>query len=830
MLLPRLAWVLGALVATAAPTAARADTWGFAWAGRIDADGAPIFDPDSDSAARRAAVSALRSYDPSLTRKYVLKALTDDDDEVRLEAARVAAQGRMVDAVPRLVEWLSDPDKVVRRVATDALGAIGDAAGTVALIRTLGDFDGDVRMGAVLALGKIGQRGDRTVVVPLISRVTDEKTEVRRAAIEALKAIGDRRAVVAMVSAFGDPNLEVRKTAAGGVGKLGDRAAIPALIRLLNEPQPELRHLAMTSLGDLGAAEAVDDLVAVLARGGDSSSSAAYALGQIAAGGDRDATPIAVRALVAALADPAGRPGVLEALRRAGTAAVPALVDHLDGRAPGDPGSAVDLLSDFGDARATPALIAELDRGRMGVARVVAALARTRDPRALVPVLGLIASPDPAIRIAAMTATGPLLGTDRRAADALIERLGDDEEDVRVLAADYLAQIRATTAVPALIGLTGAPRSARLRHAAIAALGAMGDGQAGPALIAVLADPDPILARAAADALAYLGDPATERALAVAARHDDATRPFVIRAWGAALRDRPDAAARKTLEDLATLDGPATALAAIGALAAMGDRAARPTLATLVAGASPERQRAAAWALGELADATPTPAVTTALVDALGSKDDRVASAAAWALGLQPTATAAAPLRRLARHGSWASSINATAALAHAGGPDAISDLTTLSAHRSILVRGNAAWALGERAATLPDDAVAALVRQLTDDASPWVRATAARALQPLRTRPAVAAALAAAASDRNPAVVAAAATHSPSLPRDQWRIFDVVEPDDDRPVREEPYFVVLGATGPAWATFTDRRGVIAAEHVPADTLPPRPAATESEL
>ena len=108
---------------------------------------------------------------------------------------------------------LSEPDRVVRRVATDALGAIGEAAGTVALIRTLGDFDGDVRMGAVLALGKIGQRGDRTVVVPLISRVTDEKTEVRRAAIEALKAIGDRRAVVAMVAALrtarlGSPNAE----------------------------------------------------------------------------------------------------------------------------------------------------------------------------------------------------------------------------------------------------------------------------------------------------------------------------------------------------------------------------------------------------------------------------------------------------------------------------------------------------------------------------------------------------------------------------------------------------------------------------------------------
>ena len=66
--------------------------------------------------------------------------------------------------------------------------------------------------------------------------------------------------------------------------------------------------------------------------------------------------------------------------------------------------------------------------------------------------------------------------------------------------------------------------------------------------------------------------------------------------------------------------------------------------------------------------------------------------------------------------------------------------------------------------------------------------------------------------------------------PPDEWRIFDVVEPDDDRPVREEPYVVLLGATGPAWATYTDRRGVIAAERVPADTAPPRALSTVDDL
>ena len=823
-----------AVLAAVHATPARAEPRGFTWAGRVELEGAPLFDPDADAEDRRAAVAALGPYDPELTRRFVLHALDDDDESVRIDAARVAARGQMVEAVPKLIEWLADPDRVIRKEASEALGSIADSAGTSALVRTLGDLDPDVRLGAVNALAKIGQRGDRSVLVPLISRVSDEKTEVRRAAIEALRGIGDRRAVVAVVAAFADGNLEVRKAAVVTAGKLGDPAAITALGRMLDDPQPDVRNLAVAALGDLGAADATDDLIRLVRAGGDSAAPAAYALGQIAAATtEADTRDRAVRALVAGLVDPSARPVLQEALRRAGAAAVPALVAHLDGRLPGDPGAAVDLLAELGDARATDALIAELDRKRLAVGRVVAALARTRDPRALVPVLGLIADSDAGVRTVAMTALGPLVGDDRRAVDALIERLGDEAEDVQVLACGYLARLRARAAGPALVALTAAPRSPRLRHAAIDALGAVGYTEAAPSLIAALGDPDPVLARAAADALAYLADPATADRLGAIAREPGASQAAVLRAWGAALRDRPSRTARTALVELAETAPTAPALAAIAALAAMGDRDARPALAALVADATPERLRAAAWALGELADERAPAAVTAALVRALDAKDDRVAGAAAWALRAQPTEDAAAALRRLARHGGWAGSANATAALARIGGADALGDLAALLAHTSPLVRGNAAWALGERAraATLPDAAVATLIRTLTDDPSPWVRGHATRALW-LRPGTAATAALAVAArDDRSPTVrAAAAAAPITATASDEWRLFDVVEPDDDRPVREEAYFVVLGAAGPAWATFTDRRGVIAAEHVPGDVSEPRPAGAAADL
>jgi len=839
-MLRRLAFVLSAttgavaLAPLVAPRPAIAEPWGFAWAGRIERDGAPLLDPDADPEERRAAVSALRAYDPVLTRRFVLRALEDDDDDVRIEGARVAAQGRLVEAVPRLITWLADPDRATRKVAADALGQIGAPGGTAALVRTLGDLDAEVRLAAVNALARVGARGDRTVVVPLISRVSDEKTEVRRAAIEALRGIGDRRAVVAVVAAFGDGNVEVRKAAVVTAGKLGDPAAITALTRMLRDPQPDVRNLAVAALGDLGAADATDDLIRLLRAGGDTAAPAGYALGQIAAKGDRDAGERAVRALVASLVDPSARPVVQEALRRAGAVAVPALVDHLDGRLPGDPGAAVDLLAELGDARATDALLAELDRKRLGVARVIAALAKTGDSRALVPVLDLVRAGDPEVRVVAMRALGALLGDDRRAVDALVERLGDDHEDVQVLACEYLGRLRAPRAGAALAALTAAPRTPRLRRAALDALGAVGDTAQSPALIAALADPDPVLARAAADALAYLGDPATAPRLAAIARRPGPAQAAVLRAWGAALRDHPERRAREALVELARTAPPAPALAAIAALAAMGDREARAPLAELVTAGVPERQRAAAWALGELADGPAPAAVATALIGALDANDDRLTAAAAWALAAQPTEAAAPALRRAAQHGSWGTAINATAALARIGGADAGAELALLLAAASPLVRGNAAWALGERARAgeLPAAATAALATALAGDPSPWVRGHAARALGQRPGGPAITAALAtAAASDRDPAVrAAAAAPPTAAAAAVEWRIFDVVEPDDDRPVREEPYVVLLGATGPAWATYTDRRGVIAAERVPADTAPPRALSTLADL
>ena len=788
-----------------ASSSARADH--FNWAGQVELDAEGL--RSDDWKKRLDAVALLGMDDIHLAQPFLMKALTDDDIHVRHQAAKALGSGGATAAVPIMIEWLGDVDAQTRAVAADVLGDIGGPEATAALTRSLGDADDAVRQRAVRSLGKIGLRGNPNVVIALIPRLEDAKADVRRETIEQLEQLGDKRAVIPLVAKFGDTQLDIRKAAVRAVGKLGDKSAVPALIRLMSDPAEDVRTAAVGSLGLLGAVEALDALTEQLNTGTDLfRAKVAYALGQIAASpGAGKAGEDAMRTLVENLATPATRKAATDALKVAGKAAVPALVAHLAGRLKGDPTTAVTLLAENADARATPVLTAEIERGRVAMPLVLAALGATHDPAALVPVLGALSNKDPAIRLAAMEALRPLLGSDARAGDVLIEHLDDADLEVRVLAAEYLGDVKVAAAVPKLTALAGAGNPPRLRLAAIDSLGEIGAATPvkSPAVTKTLLDAlregPPELHRSAATALAYIADPSIVPQLATDVATDRGpTRHELVRALAASMRDHhasPDA--HRLLRDLTSDANIKVAIAAICGLAAIGDPDDAPLLRSLVEQAAADRRRIAALALGDLHD---TGAIDT-LATAMASKDDRLAGDAAWALGeiiaTNPKDPHVAPLtERLlytARHGGWAASIDATAALARllwalppADRKVSRDALAGLALHKSRLVRINAASAL---------QALGADTSKLATDSSPHVRDAAKAKLQP--------------------------------LPRSEWRTFYVVDPTaDDAPVREEPYFIRT-PDGLVWATYTDARGEITSEHVPPGDADVWPASRESE-
>lgn len=813
-----------------------APVFAFDWIGKIELDAQGLKDPDPGK--RRSAVLSLGEYDIRIVKPYLMKALRDPNVEVRNEAGRILGENKVPEAAAVVITWLNEPDRKTKEIAADILANIGTPEAVAALIRTLGDLDDEVRRRAVSALGKIGTPA---VVVPLIGRLEDDKYEVRLAAIEALEEIGDRRAMIPLVGAFADSHVGVRTAAVRAVGRLGDRAAVPALLRLLDDPVEGIRIAAVTSLGNLAAAEASDTLIASLQRGSDQlRSKAAYALGQIAkaATTPADVADTAIRALVEELANDRRRSAAREALRNAGRVAVPALVAHLEGRLEGDPATAVEILRDIGDPRATPALISELDRGRISRGLILEALSASRDERALMPILGLLSDRDASVRMQAMQALKPLLaefkGRSRQAADVIVTLLDDPNFELKVLAAEYLGLLRYQGAVPKLVALAEVGNRVRLRAAAIAALGEIGedvnDPRAGELLVRIFRDGPQSLQPAAAEALIYLRDVKTVPSLIALARDRDLpARHHVVRVLGGVLRDRPDARARELLTTLATDDKLEVSLAAISALGAMRDPNSADLLRELGTSHDHHRRRAALEALGNIVD----PAALPILVRALRSSDDRVAGAAAWSLGSYAGADTFDALLRAARARRWAAAINATASLALTAPADRAEKLLPLLHHRIRFVRVDAAYALGRLQA---DSAVRPLLHTLREDASWMARAAAARALSRFGAGGSAteiqAALTEASKNDPNERVrsVAQAVLEKPFSPppRTDWRAYYFVDPGSgDAPVRQEPYFVD-GADGLVTAMYTDARGEATIERFPAGpglTAKPEPKA-----
>lgn len=807
-----------AVLAACLLSAANARAFDFEWLGHIEDEAEKLSSDDVQT--RRTAVDTLGRFDILYTRPHLMRALGDEDARVRQGAAHILAKHGVADAEPVIIEWLESADTETRTGAAAILASYNTPRAVAALVRSLGDPESRVRQRAAQALGTIGTR---EVVVPLIGRLEDNESRVRQTAIEQLARLGDARAVIPLVGAFNDSNEKVRLAAIEAVGLLGDKSAVPSLLRLLDDRTETVKSAAVTALGNLGVVAATDTLIAELGRGSQGyNSRVAYALGQLAgaaaAGPDRDpaAANRAVRALVAALAVKHTRTAASEALRNAGAVSVPALVAHLDGEIDGDLDAAVTLLRDIGDTRATPALVLELERGRLPATLVLEALERCGDERALIPILGLLSSTDDALRLRAMTSLRSVI-EDARAAELILGLVDDRNLEIRVLAVEYLGLMRAPTAVAKLIELTEPGIEPRLRLAAVDALGEIADPQAAGALLRILEQGPEELYRAAANALIYIGDVGTVERLSVLARDaQSGARSHAIRALGGVLRDRTHPAANQLLRELAVRAPRSTSLAAVDALGAIGDKAAAPVLIELLQ-SDHHHRRAAARALGNLGDNKAVPA----LLAALGARDDRVSAEAAWALAKLADASAAEALLSATRRRGWATAVNAAAALAAVAGPEHARELMALLGHRRRFVRLNAATGLGRvfagQTGNMPADVREALVLRLADDTSPLVRAAVIRALARIGGSADAIAAAETQDSDERVRRAAAAARAAPFMPpaRSDWRSFHVVDPSSaDTPVRQEPYFLVA-ADGVATAYHTDARGIITEERFP---------------
>jgi len=602
------------------------------------------------------------------------------------------AVGATVESLPRL-------DADARKLAVEVLGGVPDARGMAALMRALDDEDANVRVAAAEALGNAALAGEESrdnATRALVASLATRDTFLKIAALDSLARLEARLPWSIFEPYARDPLLRRYAIAAAAGSREPD--AIRALANATGDASPTIAREAVVALGDLIAADPEDEQALSVARAalletpvgraqakraaldpedGRARGGALLLLGII-----RDVAHVPV--LVEALADddveeradlavrlfgPAAAGPLLLSARFAKPhvrAAALVLAASLEGaevavvreavrtalqessldvvagalEALGSVGDAADLRraasfvghQDERIAATATNTLSELASRHVDAARALLRDAGTEDPLALGCVL-----------LGAIASTRPLENEDLR----LLERaLAHADPNVRRAAIDALAQAGGEAAADAVV-FALADEEHEVQLAAVRALGRL--GRAEP-LVGIVADTrDPVLT---ATALRALGDADPDRALSAArplvAHADAAIACAAIEAIGQLVsspRAAPHIAAACEDALYAALDH-SDAEAVKLALSLLGSRAGPRALARLGAcldHASWDVRRVAAELLGQ--DKSPA---AQALLRARyeREKDPIVREAIAAAVSVRPPGETARPSER----------------------------------------------------------------------------------------------------------------------------------------------------------------------------------------
>jgi HEAT repeat protein len=205
------------------------------------------------------AIIALKAFKDPRAIDALAKAAREKDRSIHGAAGRaLGAVGG--EAVPRLIDVLSDEDPRIRYAAAEALGPTRDPRAVGALLKVMSDPDPYVRCYAAQALARIG---DPRAVRAVLALLKDANQEVRQAARSAMAFIEGPTDLQALAEALGDKNAAMREAAVMGLDQAGNEG-VPLLVNALKDEAESIRERTAQALLRIGDPRAVGPLVARL--------------------------------------------------------------------------------------------------------------------------------------------------------------------------------------------------------------------------------------------------------------------------------------------------------------------------------------------------------------------------------------------------------------------------------------------------------------------------------------------------------------------------------------------------------------------------------------
>ncbi len=212
---------------------------------------------DDDWRVRKEAAQVARAMDRRADVVKVIAAALDDHSNIGLRNAAVEALvmiGR--DSVPAAVHALSSLDADGRKLAVEVLGGVPDVEGTRALVRALDDEDPNVRSTAAEALASARLAGEQArglAIVGLKHALGSGSSAFRLSTLEALIGLDADLQWTEISPLLEEPLL--RRTAITTAARCKDPAAIAALATMIAEAPDGLARdsaiaLVETAIGD----------------------------------------------------------------------------------------------------------------------------------------------------------------------------------------------------------------------------------------------------------------------------------------------------------------------------------------------------------------------------------------------------------------------------------------------------------------------------------------------------------------------------------------------------------------------------------------------------
>jgi len=461
------------------------------------------------------ALWALDQLETAEARGAIRSVLRDPAPQVRLQAARSRGIRRDGEAREELVHLLVDRDPAVRREASVALGRIGDHAAVPALLEALGEADSFAAWSIRWAIREIGCDDAAALVAALEDPrrreaaliLADESWSIPivEALVEALAKTPEpavRGRILSCLAGqyrrypewsgewFGpDPLSGPSPKKTEPWAPEGMETVLRGLGIGLNDADATVRYQAIFGLQSVGA-PAASALRGALAdeRDADNRTALVESLGVL-----NDAT--STRLLLPVVVDP--------------EEAEPTRVAALD---------ALNRLRGPDVVRARLTVLYDEKSPDSLVARALPALARDGflPPNDLA---DFLKNDSPLVRASAVMSLNPSRPLPPEVKQVVLERLDDEDGDVRRAALLAAGPLKLREAVPTLLEKARTARDED-RAAVLIALCALPDPAAVSFYVAALADPDPSLRRAGVSALVAIRDRAEAEIKRLAGRED----------------------------------------------------------------------------------------------------------------------------------------------------------------------------------------------------------------------------------------------------------------------------------------------------------------------